>query len=298
MQESRLFKIVYYLLDRGFATAQELSERFEVSVRTIYRDIDALSGAGVPVYAESGRNGGIRLMKDFVLHEAVVSEEEKQEILSALRGLERMGGGLRQDTMEKLSALFRVPAADWIEVDFSRWGGMTRDSEKFEAFKEAVVQSRCVRIFYAGSGKEMQERVICPLKISYKSRDWYLKAYCRLREDFRLFKCSRILRWELLEERFVPLDFPEGEGICPANCRKITLRFVREAAYRVYDEFDVNQIHEEENGDLTVVAEMPEDDWLIGYLLSFGECVEIMEPPELKETVAERAKKIYERCKT
>ena len=79
MQESRLFKIIYYLLDKGRATAPELAKRFEVSTRTIYRDIDALSGAGVPVYTETGRNGGIHLMKNFVLDKAVLSEEERQE---------------------------------------------------------------------------------------------------------------------------------------------------------------------------------------------------------------------------
>ena len=80
MQESRLFRIVYYLLDKGRATAPELAEHFEVSVRTIYRDIDTLSGAGIPIYAETGRNGGIYLMKGFVLDKAVLSDEEKQEI--------------------------------------------------------------------------------------------------------------------------------------------------------------------------------------------------------------------------
>ena len=80
MQESRLFKIIYYLLDKGNATAPELAAKFEVSVRTIYRDIDALSGAGIPVYAETGRNGGIYLMNDFVMDRAVLSEREKQEI--------------------------------------------------------------------------------------------------------------------------------------------------------------------------------------------------------------------------
>ena len=83
MQESRLFKILYYLLDKGGATAPELAKKFEVSVRTIYRDIDALSGAGIPVYAEAGRTGGIRIMNDFIIDKAVFSEEEKQEILTA-----------------------------------------------------------------------------------------------------------------------------------------------------------------------------------------------------------------------
>ena len=87
MQESRLFKILYHLLDKGQATAPELAERFEVSVRTIYRDIDALSGAGIPVYTEAGRNGGIHLLNDFVLDKAVLSEAEKQEILAALQSI-------------------------------------------------------------------------------------------------------------------------------------------------------------------------------------------------------------------
>lgn len=87
MQESRLFKIVYHLLDKGRATASELAEKFEVSVRTIYRDIDALSGAGIPIYAEAGRNGGIYLMNDFVMDKAVLTEEEKREILTALHSI-------------------------------------------------------------------------------------------------------------------------------------------------------------------------------------------------------------------
>ena len=108
MQESRLFKIVYHLLDKGQATAPELAEKFEVSVRTIYRDIDALSGAGIPVYAEAGRNGGIHLMSDFVLDKAVLSEEEKQEILTALQSINLTNNiGINQ-TLQKLSAIFRI----------------------------------------------------------------------------------------------------------------------------------------------------------------------------------------------
>ena len=108
MQESRLFKIVYHLLDKGQATAPELAEKFEVSVRTIYRDIDALSGAGIPVYAEAGRNGGIHLMSDFVLDKAVLSEEEKQEILTALQSINLTNNiGINQK-LQKLSAIFCI----------------------------------------------------------------------------------------------------------------------------------------------------------------------------------------------
>lgn len=115
MQESRLFKIVYHLLDKGQAAAPELAEKFEVSVRTIYRDIDALSGAGVPVYAEAGRNGGIHLMHDFVLDRAVLSEEEKQEILTALQSISFMNKIGSNETLQKLSAIFNMSSENWLE---------------------------------------------------------------------------------------------------------------------------------------------------------------------------------------
>lgn len=107
MQESRLFKIIYYLLDKGRATAPELAKRFEVSTRTIYRDIDALSGAGIPVYTEAGRGGGIRLLNDFVLNKALISKSEREKILSALQGLAILNGGNEMDTLENFLRSFK-----------------------------------------------------------------------------------------------------------------------------------------------------------------------------------------------
>ena len=128
MQESRLFKIVYYLLDRGQATAPELAERFEVSVRTIYRDIDALSAAGIPIYAEAGRNGGIRLMHDCVLDHVVLSGEEKREILAALQSINITRNIAESQTLQKLSALFALPSENWLRLIFP--DGAIRDSTR------------------------------------------------------------------------------------------------------------------------------------------------------------------------
>lgn len=151
MQESRLFRIVYHLLDKGQATAPELAEKFEVSVRTIYRDIDALSGAGVPIYAEAGRNGGIHLMNDFVLDKAVLSEEEKQEILTALQSINSTNNIGNNQTLQKLSAIFNISSENWLEVDFSRWGNKGTDNEKFDFLKSAIIHQRRVKIIYANS---------------------------------------------------------------------------------------------------------------------------------------------------
>lgn len=297
MSESRLFKILYYLLDKGCASAPELAHRFEVSVRTIYRDIDSLSSAGIPVYTETGRNGGIHLLGDFVLDKTLLSKQEKQEILSALQCLSAVSGELKEETLEKLSALFRIHSGSWLEADFSRWGDKSTDNGKFQALKTAVVHNRCLRILYADSYGKTAERIICPLKLYYKSKDWYLKSYCQTKQDFRLFKINRILKWEFLEQHFTPMTFPETAGAPPDTCRQIILCFPAKAAYRVYDEFDINQIQPQKDGSLLVCACMPEDDWLTGYLLSFGTQVEIIEPLSLKETMKEKVKELYEKYK-
>lgn len=308
MQESRLFRILYYLLDKGRATAPDLAKRFEVSTRTIYRDIDALSGAGIPVYAEAGRGGGICLMNHFVLDRAVLTEAEKQDILSALQNVAAAGNKGGEETLEKLSALFRIQAENWYEVDFARWGVSTGDHEKFELLKKAVLTHRRVKILYAASGHEKTCRTVEPLKLLYKSKSWYLKAYCLEKEALRLFKLNRILEWEVLEESFVPGTFPEAalrpesqqselqqSELQQQEIPQVILSFPGEMAYRVYDEFDSSQIQELENGSLLTTAPMPVDEWLIAFLLSFGDRVEIIEPVCLKAVLAERALKIYEK---
>ena len=298
VQESRLFKIVYHLLDKGQATAPELAEKFEVSVRTIYRDIDALSGAGIPVYAEAGRNGGIHLMSDFVLDKAVLSEEEKQEILTALQSINLTNNiGINQ-TLQKLSAIFRISSENWLEVDFSRWGNKGNDNEKFELLKSAIIYQKCVKITYANSYGTISERVVRPLKMLYKSMSWYLKAFCTEKQDYRIFKLTRIIDFEVLTEIFCKSPFPELDDTLEQCYNTIVLRFPKNMSYRVYDEFDKTMVSKKENGDLIVSAQMPEDEWLIGYLLSFGTQVDIIEPAYLKDIVAEQAQKIYEKYKT
>lgn len=298
MQESRLFKIVYHLLDKGQATAPELAEKFEVSVRTIYRDVDALSDAGIPVYTESGRNGGIRLLHNFVLDKAVLSEEEKQEILTALQSTGFTKNSSDSQTLQKLSAIFQLRSENWLEVDFSRWGNKGTDNEKFELLKSAVMQQKCVKITYANSCGTIRERIVHPLKLSYKSMAWYLKAYCTDKQDYRIFKLTRIMDLEVLPNSFQKNTFPKFDEVPNSIYNTIVLRFPQNMAYRVFDEFDKTQVSQKDNGDFIVSVQMPEDEWLIGYLLSFGTQADIIEPAYLKDIVAEQAKKIYEKYKS
>lgn len=295
MSDSRLFHILYYLLNKERATAPELAEKFEVSQRTIYRDIEALSGAGIPVYAEPGRNGGISLLQDFVLDRALLSRQEKQETLAALQSISATGSALAMDTLAKLSALFHIEDAGWLEVDFSRWGKKSADSAKFEQLKTAVIQHREINIVYENTNSQTSVRTVQPLKLSYRSKEWYLKAFCLEKQDFRMFKLNRILHLDVLDQTFVPKLYPEAEPDYGQTCPKIALLFSKEIAYRIYDEFDETQIARQDNGDFLVSARLPVDQWLIGYLLSFGAQVEVKEPAYLREILAAQAREIFQK---
>ena len=131
MQENRLFKIVYYLLERGKSTAPELAERFEVSIRTIYRDLDAISAAGIPIYAIQGKGGGISLLQNYVLDKSILSDQEKEKILMALQGLIAIEDKKTDELLSKLGGLFQSKISNWIEVDFSDWVSNTHMQDTF-----------------------------------------------------------------------------------------------------------------------------------------------------------------------
>ena len=228
---------------------------------------------------------------------AILSEDEKQEVLAAVQSIFATGYTGGKDMLTKLSALFHVNTRNWLEVDFSRWGKRAFDNSKFEIIKTAVIQCREIKIVYENTNGERSKRIIQPLKISYKSKEWYLKAFCMEKQDFRIFKLNRIVALELLENTFVPRIYQESKNNLQQTYPQIILLFSKEIAYRVYDEFDETEIEYQENGDLKVCVEMPVDTWLTGYLLSFGVQVEIIEPEYLKGVIAAQALEIYKKNK-
>ena len=290
MQESRLFKIIYYLMENGKSTAPELAEKLEVSIRTIYRDIDIISSVGVPIYVTTGRNGGIQIDDSFVLDRLILSDKEKEDIITALKSVSIVDDR-NSDTLSKLSAIFNTKNEDWLEVDFSRWGNKAQDNTMFQKLKEAIISRKMLCIVYANTRGEVIERVICPLKMVYKAKNWYIKSFCMNKSDFRIFKLTRIIQARNMEKNFDPMEFPQEKKEMKVNYENVILRFPQRMAYRIYDEFEVDEIHQDDNGDFIICAPMPIDEWLIGYLLSFGSKVCIIEPKYLKKIVYNEAKK-------
>lgn len=274
-----------------------MAEKLEVSVRTIYRDIDIISSAGVPIYVTTGRSGGIQIADSFVLDRLLLSDKEKEDIITALKSVSIVDNH-NSDTLSKLSAIFNTKSEDWLEVDFSRWGNKSQDNAMFQKVKEAIISHKMICIIYVNTLGEVVERVICPLKMVYKAKSWYIKAFCMNKSDFRIFKLTRIIQARNMEKSFNPMEFPQEEKKeMKASYENVILRFPQKMAYRIYDEFEVDEINQDDIGDFIISATMPIDEWLVGYLLSFGSKVCIIEPKYFKKIVYNEAKKICERNK-
>jgi len=300
MKNNRLFQLLYLLLEKGTMTAPELSRALEVSVRTIYRDIDALSMAGVPIYATQGKNGGVSLMPNYAFDKALLSDEEQNQILYAIQSLRAVDQPV-DALLSKLGGLFQKQNASWIEVDFSRWGMGSTDSVKFDLLKTALIGRHAIEIVYCSTSGETNRRVILPLKLIFKDKSWHLQAYCRMQEDFRLFKVSRIVEMTVLEERFgeLPNETPPIDLMIDAlpALQSVKLLFSPAVAFRVYDEFARAMIKPQEDGNLLISVQMPQGNWVVSYLLSFGTELTILEPESLRAQLAMHAKAIWEQHK-
>lgn len=304
MKNSRLFQILYLLVEKRAVTAGELARRLEVSERTIYRDVDALSAAGIPVYTQKGQGGGIRLMDRFVLDRALLSPAQQDELLFALRAVLATGGAEAEDALSRLSALFRREGSDWLEVDFTDWGSGDLERENFSLVKRAILERRVLSFSYYSAAGERSLRRTEPHKLVFKSGAWYLRAFCLTRGDWRTFRLSRMEDLELEEECFLTRPAPQGiEGAGEKECPVVRLRllFRPQAAYRVRDCFHPAQVETRPDGSLLVECAFPEDGWVLGFLLSFGDLVEVLSPACWRELVRQGAKKtadLYETGQT
>lgn len=300
MKENRYFQMVYLLLEKGNMTAPELAEYFEVSVRTIYRDIDILSSAGIPIYAARGKGGGIFIQDNFVLNKSVLSEEEQKQILMALQGIRIVEDEDTKLLLSKLSSVFQKQNVNWLEIDFSSWTKTGAGKENFKKLHSAVFQSKLVSFYYYSGKGEAIQRVVEPLKLVFKSMDWYLYGYCTSRKDFRFFKLTRIRKLEITDETFVrPIPdqiFTEAEKF-EMEMTKVTLLFDKRASFRVYDKFD-DEVMKTEDGSLLVETVMPNNELLFRYILSCGDEVEVLSPQSIRDKIADRAKKIQEKYRT
>ena len=295
---ARLFEIVQILLTEKKVTAEKLAHHFEVSKRTIYRDIETLTLAQIPVYSEKGRYGGIGLIKNFTIDKSFLSQNEQNEILFALQSLNAVQDSKNNITLTKLNSIFNRKADDWIEVDFSRYG--ENDSILFEKIKNSILEKKVIKFIYFNTKGKKSKRTVEPLKLWFKEKAWYLFAYCHKKKDIRQFKIARIKNLELTCEHFereLKKEDLKNQNNVNGKGTKIVIEVDKSQAYRVYDEFLEESIAKKENRNFEITIEIFENEWLYGYLLSFGEHLKVLKPARIREILAKKVEKMRENYK-
>lgn len=295
MKINRLTEIILILLNKNIVTAKELSDKFQVSTRTIYRDIETLSLSGVPVYMSKGKKGGIGLLEDFSINKTLLSDNDKESITLALKALSTIEYPDINSVINKVGFVNVTNYNDnWIDIDLSRWGSKTYEDDKFDKIKYAILNNKLVEFSYINSLSNQSKRIIEPIKLIYKGQSWYLYGYCRLKKDFRLFRISRIKDFEVNKQSFTKWNLKKQEINKDENkvfnTVKVKLEVKKKVLYRVFDEFDKESIIENENGNYQVTMEYPENEWLYGYILSFGPYVKVIEPLHIRNIIIEKMK--------
>ncbi len=296
MQIDRLIKLTFLLMSREQMTGTQLAEYFGVSRRTIYRDIDTLSLAGIPIYSNKGNGGGIGIMREYRIEKTLLSEKEQKDILQGLQVLNAAQYPNVHEVLNKMKVIFNNPVMpDWIDVDFSQWGDNNRDD--FHTIERAILDKHVITFDYVNSDLRKSQRVVEPLRLVFKAQTWYIQGFCRYKQEIRTFRISRVKNLSVTDEQF-GRNIPKKLSIEPEYAKSyelvlFKLKFRKEIAHKVFDEFDEKYIEHQDDGSFLVTIYYPINEWMVGHILSFGNFVEIIEPEEGKRLIKERAKLIY-----
>lgn len=288
MKNDRLFAITNILIRKGCVTAKELADEFNVSIRTIYRDIDVLSANGIPVYTTQGKGGGISIIDGYTIDRTLLSDKEQEEILTALESVKATGRINVDNALQKLSGLFKRSSSEWVEIGFSSWGENEREKEIFKTIKESILASNMLKITYFSNKGEKTDREVEPVKLIFKGFSWYLYGFCKRREDYRFFKLSRIGEIKVsdssAEKRESDIGNITDKQYVDNKGKKLLLKLKadKKAITRIYDEFEIVDM-EYKNDQLIAHAYIYDRGWLLQYLMGFGDDIEILEPSELRE---------------
>ena len=293
MQVSRMFEMLYILLENERMSAPALAKRLEVSVRTVYRDAQALTEAGIPIYAERGREGGLSILPGHRLSRALLSESDRQGILASLRAMEQSGAG-EAETLRRMTAFLGTSAPDWVQIDLTDWSG--RQDALLATLKEAILSQSVLAFDYYGESGAATERRVCPQRLWFKGRTWYLLAYCLTKNAMRTFKLTRIKRAQAVPGAFPPqalaaIEAPPQKEAAAVPKLPVVLAIDARMAYRVYDDFEEDEITPLPDGSFLVRTAFPPGAWILSFILGYGDAAQVLEPEALRSEVRAALKK-------
>ncbi len=297
MKIERLISILMLLLSRKKLTAKELADYFEVSVRTIQRDIDSLCEAGIPVYGDVGKTGGYQLSGNYRLDRGFLTGKEMDALVTMLNGFsDTLFGDSVRTILEKISGTQNTAVKDAIRIDLTPWGPGGEFTGKFSEINRAVEQKRLIRFEYYDLFNNKTERTAEPYKTVFKGASWYVFAFCLLRGDYRLFRIGRLFSLEILDSHFRDREnVPDPDALFNLESARaaslIRIKFSPEARGKIPDFFDPREARVQEDGYILYELEMPVDEWLIAVFLGFGPDAEVLSPESLRDELKERIKK-------
>ena len=301
MKTDRLLSIVIYLLNHDTVSATKLAERFEVSKRTILRDIEHISLAGIPIKSLPGVNGGYSIMEGFKLDGRLVNAEEQASIITALKGfLSAYDNKRYNNVLEKVSSILPKQQNQHVFLDFGASGENKEIQAKLKTLEKAIYDKRAVNISYVNALGGNSNRIVEPVVLNYRWYAWYLLGYCQTKQDYRIFKLARISELETTETPFLkehgdPAVLLE-QSFQSVGRREliVTLLCKADVKIQVCEYLDGDIIENLANGDFIMRIYVLEDERMwFAMLLSFGDKVMVMEPEELKTRLTETAKNIF-----
>lgn len=301
------FCILTELLAKKKVTAKYLAEKYEISVRTVYRYLDVLAAGGVNFFTDRGRNGGIKIADDYKLSASYLTDAEKKSLIEAVSIWSQTTSGTDAENLKtKLAALggggaqpVRM-AGDKIILE----GGLDGDSEriknKIAPLKKAIDENFVVRIEYRSRSGSQTERDIEPRAFVFKQMVWYVYAYCRNRKDFRTFKLSRIIKLKVTDEKFIPASDEKYEWSLTDNAsyekKDILVRLKESVRYDAEEWLGVENVKplSEPDGEWKYIASavVTADASLVPKLLSFGDGIKILLPYDLKAEALKAAQNL------
>ena len=305
MQIDQLFEFVYILIDKKRVTAKKMSEHFGISIRTVYRWMEALSISGIPIYSQKGRGGGIAISDSYSLDKTLLSDDEKMAILSSVKALNSLSGNptslanANLKAAEKLSHLVKSDT-DWLEVDFSPWspeGSEVRNL--FGLLRDSILKKRQISFeYFTGDGRS-EKRTVHPWKLIFRGQSWYLLGWCTSRKAERFFKLTRMRNLVMTSKnanivRNITATGPANTPEYSAPLIQIKAKITQEKVSYLMDSFICSEIKPQKNGWVNVTFTAPDTPWLCEILLSFGAQIKIQSPARLKNKIAEMAAKISE----
>ncbi|WP_068497815.1 helix-turn-helix transcriptional regulator [Paenibacillus kribbensis] len=294
MKIDRLLSIVMLLLERDRVSSSKLAEMFEVTPRTIFRDIETINKAGIPIITYPGASGGIGIMEKYKIQKKIFTVADITALLLGLNGLHAsMSSEEILNTIAKVKSLVSEEQLRFVEskmaIDPSPWFGKATIRPNFEQLQTALLRNLLISFNYLDQFDQLTQHKVEPYRLVLKDASWYLQAYCTTRQGFRMFRLSCMSSLTLHNEHFSPKSFA-FEPWDSTEKEQVILKLLIDESLRMYMEGYCGKENIKPYKDNKLVAFFPfiENDYGYGHLLSFGDKCECLEPEHVRQEIYNR----------